>query len=61
MVPLFQHFLCHYRVSVTPVNFTLRLNDSAVALASVKSVIVPSSSKACTSLQYCHKITDPFK
>ena len=44
-----------------PVNFSLRLNESVEALASVHSVIAPSLSTAATSLEYYHKIPYVFE
>ena len=51
MQSLFQ-YIFEPLLSVGPVNFTLRLNEAVVALASLKSIISPSSFTAGTSLQY---------
>ena len=60
MQSLFQ-YIFEPLLSVGPVNFTLRLNEAVVALASLKSIISPSSFTAGTSLQYWHKIPDVFE
>ena len=47
--------------SVWPVIFSFVLNESVLALASLKSVIVLLAAKAGWSLQYCHKISDVYE
>ena len=44
---------------VRPVIFTLNLNES-VALPSAKAIITSLASRACISLQYCHKLPVVF-
>ena len=46
-------------LSVWPVIFILKLNES-VALAPLKSTILPLLFTAGISLQYCHKLPDVF-
>ena len=45
--------------AVWPVVFVLNLNES-FSLAPLKLTILPSSSTAGISLQYCHKLPDVF-
>ena len=47
----------HLLLSVWPVIFVLKLNES-VALAPLKSAILPLLSTAGISLQYCHRLPD---
>ena len=57
-------WISRFFVPLLPVwhaDFSIRLNDLVVALASVKSVIALSLSTADTFLQYFHKIPDIFE
>ena len=47
-------------MSVSQIIFCLVLNESVIALATVKSVIALAA-KLGLSLQYCHKVPDVFK
>ena len=47
-------------LSVWPVIFVLKLNES-VALAPLKSAILPLLSTGAISLQYCHRLPDVFE
>ena len=46
---------------VSPVIFSLILNELVVALSALKSAISPLGAKAGFCLQYCHKIPHVFE
>ena len=58
MEPLFQHFLCRYRLF--ELLLLLLLNES-VTLAALKSTITLLSSRAGLFLQSCHELLDVFE